>query len=571
MNRDVRNQQSSSPKRNRRERPKRPDQQLYVPKSRRGQQQTSSPMVEKVPPKTKATKDADVEVNIQQVAKSADVTVASEVDTKNLVGKDVTSGETESPVVGVSQHKMPEKAEALMPHMNKAQREKDVPDSHSKEDAPTHSTEGSIGSTRTSKQAEAALRSDVRTEASPQGVPAVGPDDASSIPVSKSLNSNHTATDGGTAAVEKNAKNKIKPSNTSDITKYEEFDQNIVTAQSADSGDQIHERDPKSSNVRSISRSKEQSEKSQAERTDPNTDSSSCNIDQNNSVIGKEEEGSKGGIMSNTEKVVEVRTCFEPRNEMSPSIDEDSEKSGEAIKGVTSSGVEDEMDKKEDKVEPDDQNSVGVSQADDAEEDDDDSWDKMFDDSGESLLPDEVQDLTKEIKKTKITVKKPKNDYDNYNPKDSFDYSAYEHVIELCDFPAEFKTQDLITTFSAFKSKGFDIKWVDDTHALAIFASPMIAQDALSLSNPMLRTRHLSLATRQSKLKAKECVDSLQPFKPRPETSAIAARRLVSGALGIKTKISREQRDMERQKIKQVKEKRREDKKQTEDIWEGKI
>lgn len=69
----------------------------------------------------------------------------------------------------------------------------------------------------------------------------------------------------------------------------------------------------------------------------------------------------------------------------------------------------------------------------------------------------------------------------------------------------------------------------------------------------MLRTRHLSLATRQSKLKAKECVDSLQPFKERPETSAIAARRLVSGALGIKTKISREERDMEKQKIKKVK------------------
>lgn len=32
--------------------------------------------------------------------------------------------------------------------------------------------------------------------------------------------------------------------------------------------------------------------------------------------------------------------------------------------------------------------------------------------------------LSAGIKKTNITIKKPKNDYNNYNPKDTFNYSG---------------------------------------------------------------------------------------------------------------------------------------------------
>ena len=45
----------------------------------------------------------------------------------------------------------------------------------------------------------------------------------------------------------------------------------------------------------------------------------------------------------------------------------------------------------------------------------------------------------------------------------------------------------------------------------------------------------------------------LQPYKPRPETSATAARRLVAGALGLATNVSREKRDLERQQLRQAK------------------
>ncbi|XP_069140099.1 coiled-coil domain-containing protein R3HCC1L-like isoform X2 [Argopecten irradians] len=201
-------------------------------------------------------------------------------------------------------------------------------------------------------------------------------------------------------------------------------------------------------------------------------------------------------------------------------------------------------------------------------EGDEESWDKMFDDEGECLDPVAMEELTSAIGKVKI--KKPIIDYFTYKPRDP-DLSRQDlgHVIEIYDFPAEFKTEDLMSAFQQFKTKGFDIKWVDDTHALGVFNSAIAAQSALTLTHPLLKVRAMSEATRQSKEKAKRCVEFLLPYKARPETSALTARRLVTGALGLASKVSREQRDLERQKLRQAKEKKKLMKKQKDDIWEG--
>ena len=45
------------------------------------------------------------------------------------------------------------------------------------------------------------------------------------------------------------------------------------------------------------------------------------------------------------------------------------------------------------------------------------------------------------------------------------------HVLEVYDFPASFTTQDLTVVFQEFGARGFDVRWVDDTHALAVFSS----------------------------------------------------------------------------------------------------
>ncbi len=45
----------------------------------------------------------------------------------------------------------------------------------------------------------------------------------------------------------------------------------------------------------------------------------------------------------------------------------------------------------------------------------------------------------------------------------------------------------------------------------------------------------------------------LEPYKPRPETSAAVARNLVANALGLKTRVPKEKRDEERKKLKEAK------------------
>ena len=46
----------------------------------------------------------------------------------------------------------------------------------------------------------------------------------------------------------------------------------------------------------------------------------------------------------------------------------------------------------------------------------------------------------------------------------------------------------------------------------------------------------------------------LQPYKARPETTAVVARRMLTGALGLKPKVSKEQREKEREEKHKLKE-----------------
>jgi hypothetical protein len=50
------------------------------------------------------------------------------------------------------------------------------------------------------------------------------------------------------------------------------------------------------------------------------------------------------------------------------------------------------------------------------------------------------------------------------------------HVLEIYSFPAEFKTHDLFAVFSPYMKGGFEIKWVNDTHALGVFSSPLVGK-----------------------------------------------------------------------------------------------
>ncbi|XP_016075442.1 PREDICTED: coiled-coil domain-containing protein R3HCC1L isoform X1 [Miniopterus natalensis] len=197
------------------------------------------------------------------------------------------------------------------------------------------------------------------------------------------------------------------------------------------------------------------------------------------------------------------------------------------------------------------------------------SWESMFNDDGDCLDPRLLQELSGNMKNTK-SIQEPRFDYYNSEVPD-IDLSDCEfpNVIEIYDFPQEFRTEDLLRVFCSYQKKGFDIKWVDDTHALGVFSSPITARDALGSKHTMVKIRPLSQATRAAKAKARAYAEFLQPAKERPETSAALARRLVINALGVRSKQSKTDREAELKKLQEARERKRMEAKQREDIWEG--
>ncbi|XP_056385458.1 coiled-coil domain-containing protein R3HCC1L [Hyla sarda] len=200
---------------------------------------------------------------------------------------------------------------------------------------------------------------------------------------------------------------------------------------------------------------------------------------------------------------------------------------------------------------------------------DEESWDSLFNDDGECLDPHHIKEPTLKEDENE-GPKESRYDYYGYEPKElEIDDLELSHVIEIYDFPADFKTEDLVRAFASYQKKGFDIKWVDDTHALGVFSSPITARDALSSKNPLVKVRPLSQATRSSRAKARSCADFLQPAKDRPETSAVLARRLVISALGVRSTQSKAEREAERKKLQEARARRHLEAKQREDAWEG--
>jgi hypothetical protein len=83
--------------------------------------------------------------------------------------------------------------------------------------------------------------------------------------------------------------------------------------------------------------------------------------------------------------------------------------------------------------------------------------------------------LTKTLGKVK--VEQPSSDYSSYEEarEKLLADADYSHVLEVYGFAADFKTQDLMAVLNPHAGRsGFDLKWVDDTHALAIFSNSLI-------------------------------------------------------------------------------------------------
>ncbi|KAG5855286.1 coiled-coil domain-containing protein R3HCC1L [Anguilla anguilla] len=202
------------------------------------------------------------------------------------------------------------------------------------------------------------------------------------------------------------------------------------------------------------------------------------------------------------------------------------------------------------------------------------SWDTLFNDSGDCLDPHLIEEISLQAGKKKESIQESRFNYYNWDPEGEPELELRDdelsNIVEIYEFPSEFKTEDLLRAFHSYQQRGFDIQWVDDAHALGLFSSPIAARDALMSKHPMMKVRPLSQASAATKAKARSCSDYLLPAKERPQTSAALARRLVIGALGVRSPQSRDDREAERKKLQEAREKKRLEAKQRDDAWEGK-
>ncbi|XP_028826864.1 coiled-coil domain-containing protein R3HCC1L [Denticeps clupeoides] len=204
-------------------------------------------------------------------------------------------------------------------------------------------------------------------------------------------------------------------------------------------------------------------------------------------------------------------------------------------------------------------------------EEEGESWDTLFNDDGDCLEHHLLEEISGNVGHKKPSVQEPRFDYYNWSPEEEVELSEDElsHIVEIYDFPAEFKTEDLLRAFQSYQQRGFDIKWVDDTHALGLFSSPIAAREALRSKHIIMKVRPLSKASAATKAMAHGCSDIFLPAKERPQTSSALAHRLVTGALGVRSPRSVAEREAEKKKLRDAREQKRLAAQQREDAWEG--
>ncbi|KAI3419038.1 uncharacterized protein J3R85_013360 [Psidium guajava] len=105
------------------------------------------------------------------------------------------------------------------------------------------------------------------------------------------------------------------------------------------------------------------------------------------------------------------------------------------------------------------------------------------------------------------------------------------HALVLAGFPPSTRTTELEKLLEDFINRGVVIRWVNDTTALAVFRTPAIALEALSSIQFPFTARILE---EEDSLLSSVPATDLEPPKPRPQTSARTAQRLIAQSMGLK-------------------------------------
>lgn len=149
-----------------------------------------------------------------------------------------------------------------------------------------------------------------------------------------------------------------------------------------------------------------------------------------------------------------------------------------------------------------------------------------FEDFGLNIAHDKPKEVIK------VPVGASTSTYTNPPP---LNYDKLQHIIELYGFSADVDSLVIETELGSFSSSGFILKWVDDTHCLAVFSSALVAEQALkSISGVFMKARPVEQASVASKWKiAKSPGDWALPYKKRPPSDASVANRFISSHLGL--------------------------------------
>lgn len=162
--------------------------------------------------------------------------------------------------------------------------------------------------------------------------------------------------------------------------------------------------------------------------------------------------------------------------------------------------------------------------------------------------------------------------FEPLHPDINLDEEEYGHILEIYEFPAEFKNENIYSALNEIIGHiNFDLKWVDDTHCLGVFESVAIARSALNQNtNIFMKMRTLSSSGPESKRRAQRLVSYMRPYKPRPQTTSFVASRLIGASLGLNGMIPKERLKEERKKIDSARDSKKKDREIREAVWEGK-
>lgn len=172
-----------------------------------------------------------------------------------------------------------------------------------------------------------------------------------------------------------------------------------------------------------------------------------------------------------------------------------------------------------------------------------DSWEDLADD--DELLAKQLA----EAKLNTVTKAAPKKII-NYHapPKVKWDQMAMKNVLEAFNIPIYKMEKDVVQALDELGCGSTTVKWIERDIVLVAFDGEREAKQALVVQcHDWLRLRPLIYSSSEVQKAALECASALRTNikKVRPATNIAVARRLVEGALGKKSTVSREQRQAE--------------------------